>query len=146
MTALSFTASKISSDPAKGAVNRSFQASTTITNPLGKPVYLTAAGKLALADADATVTEAQAIGIITAVSNEYGENSLTTDEWATVTLFGPVYGFSSLAEGTYGYVSKTAGEIDDTAPTGGAFQYIIGQCMAEDCFFVNPGIDSPNSV
>ncbi|GEM_PF-2812257 len=146
MTALSFDATKISTDPLKGAVNNKFQAASAITAPLGKAVYLDTDGKIALADADVTDVEARAVGVITAVSNQYGENALATDEWCTVTQYGPVYGFSGLAEGTYAWVGATAGELDDTAPTGGAYQYIVGQCHGDDVFFVNPGISAPESV
>ena len=146
MTVLSFTANKISADPAKGSVIERFPAASAITSPLGKAVYLTTAGKVELADANVTAAEARAIGIIVAVPNAYSENAIDTDEYCSVCRFGPVYGFSSLAEGTFGYVSKTAGEIDDTAPTSGAWQYVLGQCMTEDTFFVNPGIAIPASV
>lgn len=146
MTALSFTVNKISTDPAKGSVLKQFRAASAISSPIGKAVYVNSSGKVELADANVTATEARAIGIIVAVPNVYSENAIAADEHCTVCLFGPVYGFASLAEGTYGWVSKTAGEIDDTAPTGGAYQYVLGQCLEEDCFFVHPGMDIPSSV
>lgn len=146
MTAISFTVNKISTDPAKGSVLKQFQAASAISEPLGKPVYVDSDGNVALSDANATATEARAIGIIVALPNRYSENSIPAGESLTVCVFGPVWGFSGLAEGTYGYVSKTAGEIDDTAPTGGAYQYVLGQCLEQDCFFVHPGMAIPASV
>ena len=146
MTALAFTAKNISIDPAKGSIRKEFQAATAITEPLGKAVYIDSDGKVELADADVTVAESRGAGIIVAVPNTYGENSIAADEYCTVCVFGPVYGYSSLAEGTYAWVSKTAGELDDTAPTSGAFQYIMGYCAETDCFFVHPGIAAPASV
>ena len=146
MTALGFTANKISTDPSKGSVLKAFPAASAISAPLGKAVYIDSDGKVELADANVTVAESRGAGVIVAVPNTYGENSIGADEYCTVCVFGPVYGFSSLAEGTYAWVSKTAGELDDTAPTSGAFQYIMGYCAEADCFFVHPGIAAPESV
>ena len=146
MTALAFTAKNISIDTGKGSVVRPFPVATAIATPLGKVVYVDSNGAVELADADVTVAESRAVGVIVAVPNTYGENSIAAGENCSVCVFGPVFGFSALAEGTYAWVSKTAGELDDTAPTSGAFQYIVGYCEDTDTFFVNPGIAARASV
>lgn len=145
MTALTVTAAKVSANQNQGAVIRPYRAGGTVS--LGQAVYLDSNGYVQAADANtAAVTTARAVGIVVATSDPYGSTSAAANESVSVCLSGIVYGFSGLTPGAYGWVSKTAGEIEDTAPTGGAYQYILGQAMSATEFYVNPGIYQPASV
>lgn len=146
MAALSFTAKNISVNPSQGSIVRSYKAASSISSPLGKAVALDSNGDIILADANASQSAATAIGVIVALSNVYAENAtLAAGESCAVCVFGPVWGFSGLAEGGYGWVGTTAGEIVDTAPST-AYQYTLGQNLTSACFFVRPGIASPSSA
>lgn len=136
MTALTVTAANVSADQNVGSIVKPYQAASA--SSVGQSVYKDSDGKIAPSDADAGTTQARAFGIIVAAANQYGETSIAADEWCSVCEFGPVYGFSDLTPGEYGWVSKTAGEIEGTKPTS-AVQRILGHAQADDCFFVNPG-------
>lgn len=140
MTALTITAAKVSADPMKGAVIRNYQTAATIT--VGKLVSLDSSGKLVLADGNGTAAVAKAIGICVAVANNYGETSVATSGYASVCVHGVVYGFSGLTPGAYGYVSDTAGDIEDTTSSTNSMN--VGQAVAADAFFVRPGIIEPS--
>jgi hypothetical protein len=137
MTALTVTAANVSADQNMGSIVKGYQALSACS--VGQAVYLDGTtGKVAPADADAGTTEARGFGIIVEAANQYGETSIAADDYCSVCEFGPVYGFSGMTPGAYGWVSKTAGEIDDTKPTS-AVQRILGHAQAADVFFVNPG-------
>lgn len=140
MTALTVTAAKVSADPMLGAIIRNFQAAATIT--VGKLVALDSNGKLTLADGNGTDATAKAVGVCVAVGNEYGETSVAANGYASVCVHGVVYGFSGLTPGAYGYVSDTAGSIEDT--TSGTNSLNVGQAVAADAFFVRPGMIEPS--
>lgn len=144
MAALSFTAANVSADQNQGAVIRNFEAASAVS--VGKPVYVNSDGKIALADANVSETEARAVGLVVNSADMHGATDIAAGARASVCVFGPVYGFSGLAEGTYAWVGATAGELVDTAPTGGAYQFIVGQALASDVFFVNPGTSKPASA
>jgi hypothetical protein len=143
MTALSYTAAKISADPDKGSVLRNHLVAEAMS--IGNFVALDSDGSIVLTDANALAT-GRGYGQVVAAPNYYGETTLAVGERASVCVYGPTYGWDSLAEGTYGYVSETAGAVDDTAPTGGAYQFIMGHCVESDVFFVNPGMAAPVSA
>lgn len=145
MTAITAPTTKISADQAKGSVLRNVQLAEAMTLGTDLAVALDSSGKLVKADANDS-SKARAIGILVAGSNLYGETSLPAGSYGTVCVFGPVYGFSSLAEGTYVWVSETAGELDDTAPSSAAYQHIVAQCMSTGILHVMPGISTPTSV
>lgn len=126
-----------------GAVIRNYMAGGTVV--VGNAVYLDSDGKVQKADANASLAASRAIGIVVNTSSLYGETSAPAGSYVSVCVFGPVYGFSGLAEGTFGWVGTTAGEIVDAAPST-AYQYILGQCDAADIFFVRPGIENPTSA
>lgn len=129
----------------EGAVLRHFQAGATIS--VGQLVFVAADGEVEVADADnGNARAARAIGIVVAVSDEYGGTVANAGDGLTVCVYGAVSGFTSLVESTYGYVSETAGQIEDTPPTGQTNVYIVGIAHAENIFFVNPGITAPTSV
>jgi hypothetical protein len=143
MGALSYTAAKISADPAKGSVLRNFEAGAA-TAP-GKAVYIDSSEKVQNAIGTALATSI-AVGIVVGVPNQYGETTIAAGERCTVCLFGPVYGWASLSAEKLGYVSKTtAGQIEDTAPTD-AYQYTVGYPVEDDVFWVHPGIAAPVSA
>ena len=88
----------------------------------------------------------RAIGIVVGVPNFYGETAVVAGDYVAVCVLGPVYGFSSLALGPI-YVDKTtAGKMNDAAPTGGAWQYIIGHAIASDTIFVQPASAQSSSA
>ena len=144
MTALTITAKNVSSDWNRGSITEDYIAAVALT--VGQLVYLDSNNQLNLADADVVTLNARTVGIVTGSPNQYGETAIPVGGWAQITVYGPVYGFSSLSSGQFGWVSKTPGAIDDTAPTGGAFQYIVGHAIGSDTFFVAPGQTQPASV
>lgn len=114
---------------------------------VGEIVFVAADGEVELADADnGNALAARAIGIVVAVSDTYGGTTAKIGDSVTVCVYGRVGGFTALVEGTYGFVSETAGQIDDTAPTGTTNQYRVGIAHGETIFFVNPGMSAPVSV
>lgn len=143
MADLTVTAANVSADEKMGSIVRIAQAAAALT--VGDLVYFDSDGKLLLADANASLAATRSVGIVVNTTSLYGETTTAIGEWAAVCVFGPVYGFSSLAEGTYGWVSTTAGKIADAAPAT-AYNFIVGQCFAADVFFVHPGIENPVSV
>jgi hypothetical protein len=147
MTALTFVAGDISADWNRGSIiEQGFQNGVAVS--LGQAVYLDANNVWQLADADVAALNARAVGIVVGVPSGYiyGETSAPINSFPAVCTFGPVYGFQLLSSGQYGWVSKTAGAIDDTAPTGGAYQYILGRSIGASEFFVDPGLTQPASV
>lgn len=145
MTALTVTPANVSADQNQGSVVRNYQAGGALT--VGQAVYLDSNNYVQAADANtSSVTTARGVGIVVNTPGPYGDTSIPSGGYCSICVEGPVYGFSGLTPGAYGWVSKTAGEIDDTAPTTATYQYILGYAVAEDTFFVNPGITSPTSV
>lgn len=145
MTSASFTAANISASQEQGSLIRNFEADES--GGIGDAVYITSAGKVKLADAnvDASPLVAQAVGIVVAVPDPYGSTTFVAGNRVSVCLFGPVWGWSSLVEGTLLYASKTAGDVEQTIPTS-AYQWAIGYAIADDCLFVHPGIAAPVSA
>lgn len=149
MTALTITEQNISADWDRGSVINNYLANATLK--IGQAVYIDSNNKANLALAD-SAADAQAIGIVVGVPNYYGEKSAVAGQWVAVCIGGPVYGFggsvggSDLVNGEYIWIDKTtAGSMNDTAPTGGAYQYVIGQAVGSDTIFVRPGLTSPVS-
>jgi hypothetical protein len=143
MAALTVTAANVSADWGQGAIIQNYQAAEALT--VGNVVALDSDGKLVKADANASLAKSRAIGIVVQTTDLYGSTSVAAGGYCSVCTFGPVYGFSSLAEGTYGWVGTTPGELVDAAPST-AYQFIVGQCIAADTFFVRPGIENPVSA
>lgn len=145
MTSASFTAANINANPSEGAIIRNFLANEA--GGIGDAVYITSAGKVKLADAnvDASPLVAQAVGIVVATPDIYGGTTFADGDRVSVCIFGPVYGWSGLVEGTLLYASKTAGDVEQTIPTS-AYQWALGYAMADDCIFVNPGMLAPVSA
>ncbi len=138
MTALTKTAAQIR--PLVGAVPRPYVAGEALN--VGDAVCLDGSNTDKVLQADANVSAARARGIGIVVASYDGETAIASGHACTVVVFGPVGGFSSLTPGAYGYVSNTAGEIDDAA---GTFAFILGYAERSNVFFVQPGIDDPNS-
>lgn len=145
MATLTVTPRNVSASWEQGAILRNYVVASKITNAPGKGAALNSSGQVIAADADVTTTEAKAIGIIVETSSLYGELDAEAGSTVTVCEYGPVYGFSGMTPGVFGFVSKTAGELVDAAPTGG-YQFAIGQAQAADVFFVSPGMASPVSA
>lgn len=136
MTALTFTAGKISADQAHGSIIRPYVTAEAVG--IGDVVALDSAGKVVLADGNGTWEEALAIGIVVSSASMYGETSIASGQTVGVCLFGPVYGFYGMTPGSYGYVSDTAGDLDDTPSSTNGF--VVGRVHAADVFFVNCGV------
>lgn len=146
MAALTATPANASASWEQGALLADYQVGSAITDAPLKVVYVSDAdGKVYLADANAALANARAVGVIVSLQNTYGELNAAADSWVSVCTFGPVYGYSGMAEGQYGWVGTTAGEIVDAAPTT-AYQYIVGQSIKSDVFFVRPGATAPVSA
>lgn len=143
MTALTLAAGNISADDIeRGSIVRRYQAGETLT--LGQAVYLDSNNYAWKAKSDSSA-HATAIGVVAISDNFYGETTILAGGIAGVVVYGPVWGFSALSQGQVGWVSATAGEITDTAPTGGAYQYQVGHAIDAQTFFVDPGTSSPVS-
>jgi hypothetical protein len=144
MTDLVVTAKNISSDWNRGSIVEDYVANVALV--VGQVVYIDSNNKANLADANVVALNARAVGIVTGSGNEYGETTIPAGQYAQVTIAGPVYGFSGLGSGQFFWVSKVAGNIDDAAPTGGAYQYVLGHAINSDTIFLAPGQAIPASV
>lgn len=144
MTALTVTASAVSSnDIERGARVLWYQTGEDIT--LGQAVYLDSSNLAWRAKSDSSA-HSRAVGVASQSDNFYGETIVKSGGWVGVTVFGPVWGFSGLSQAEIGWVGATAGQIVDTAPTGGAYQFQIGHAVDDQTFFVDPGTSSPVSA
>lgn len=144
MTALTVTASQVSSnDIERGARVLWYQTGEAIM--LGQAVYLDANNLAWRAKSDSTA-HAHAVGVATQADNNSGEVTTAVNGWVGVAVFGPVNGFSGLSQGQVGWVGATAGQIVDTAPSGGAWDFQLGHAVDDQTFFVDPGTSSPVSV
>ena len=128
--------------PGVGAHVRHFEAGAALT--IGYAVYIDASGYAQ--HADANVDEASSRGLGLLISSQDGETTIASGAQCTVVFLGPVHGYASMTPGAPVYVSKTAGRIDHTKPTGGAYQRSIGSAISAGCVFVNPCNDDPSSV
>lgn len=144
MADLTVTASQVSADWNRGSVIKEYIAGVALT--VGQVIYLDTNNKAQIADADVLTLNSRTVGVVCSSPNWYGETTIPAGAYAPVCIAGPVYGFSSLSSGQFGWVSKTAGKITDTAPTGGAFQYAVGFAEDSDTFFVRTGMTTPASV
>lgn len=146
MTSLSFTANRIK--PMENARLESKRAGGS--GGLGDLVYVASDGDVELADANAVSSsglQAVAIGMVVACSGQDDEKTTFADgDPVTVCTFGRVAGFTSLTPGVLGWVSATAGDIDDTKPTGPTtYAFAAGYNYSASEFFVAPGIAAPVS-
>lgn len=144
MASLTVTAANVSAWQELGAVIQNFAVGTGGVD-VGELVALDSNGAVVKADANGTAAVARAIGIVVNTTSLYGETAAVAGDYVSVCVHGPVYGFSSLAEGTYGYLSTTAGDIDDAGQTPGN-DFVVGYAMRADTFFVHIGIAEPVST
>lgn len=118
----------------EGAVSRRGVAGATLTP--GQFVYLDGTNGWKLGDADA-LASAQARGIV--VSDGNGSVSFASGQTVDIVVHGPVAGFSSMTPGGAGFVSTTAGAMDQTAPaTTGDYPFAVGYAESASIFFVAP--------
>ncbi len=142
MAAISITASKVR--PLHGAIIRRYKAASTNV-AVGKPVYVTSAGKIELADAD-DVAQCQARGVVVAVAT-HGATTAAVDEMCDVVVHGPVEISTGLTDGAPVYVSPTAGALDQTpSATTGDFNYIVGYAESDTVLYVQPQMVVPTAV
>src|SRR5919108_6550415 len=112
MTALTVTAANISAnDIERGAIIRRYTAGETLT--VGNAVYLDSNNQAFKAKSDSSA-HATAVGVAVISANFYGETTINSGDIVGVCVYGPVNGFSGLSQGQPGWVSATAGAIDDT--------------------------------
>lgn len=142
MTALTLTAGNISTDEYRGAVVKWYQTGEDIV--LGAAVYLDSNNLAWNAKSDSSA-HANAVGVAAISDNFYGETTVKSGNWVGVTIYGPVWGFSGMSQGQVGWVGSVAGQIVDTAPTGGAYQQQVGHAVDAETFFVDPGTSAPYS-
>lgn len=142
MSAIGFTAANISCSEERGAVIERYITGEAIG--LGMAVYLDSSNLAWKAKSDSSA-HANAIGVAVIADNFYAETSIPAGGTVAVCVYGPVFGFSSMSQGEVGWVGATAGQIVDTAPTGGAYQFVVGHAVGDDTFFVDPGTTTPAS-
>lgn len=114
--------------PMAGAKVERFDAGGTLTP--GMSVYIASDGDVESTDSDAVGTT-WSIGIVVAGAD--GAVSYSAGDRVDVVVEGPVAGFSSLTPGALGYVSATAGSINDTAGTKSC---IVGYAKTDSVFMV----------
>ena len=144
MTAITVTAANISANEERGAVLKRYIAGEALT--IGQAVYLDSSNptKAYKAVSD-SANHARAVGIVVFAANFYGETTIASGDYATVCVGGPVEGFSGLTNGQPLWVDSTAGGMNDTAPTGGTYQFIVGHAIGYYSLFVDPGTADPVS-
>lgn len=142
MAAISVTAANVSANETRGAIIRVYQTGEAIN--LGQAVYLDSNNLAWRAKSDSQA-HATAVGVAATSDNFYGEKTIQAGGQVGVVVYGPVWGFSGMSQAQAGWVSPTAGQIDDTAPTGGAWQFQIGHAIDDQTFFVDPNPQTPAS-
>jgi hypothetical protein len=144
MAVLTITAGNVR--PLPGALVRRYPAASTNVT-VGSFVYVKNDGKIELADAD-DQTQCQARGIVVAIG-AFGKTTAAVGDMCDVVVFGPVAIGSDqdMVEGGVGYISPTAGKIDQSASaTSGDFNYIIGFAESPTIFFVQGQLTVPTAV
>lgn len=145
MAALTVVAANVSADQNQGSVIRNYVAGAALT--VGQAVYVDTSGYAQPAIGNVLTANAKSIGIVVNSSDRYGSTSIPSGGFCSVCEFGPVYGYYGMTPGKQVWVSKTvSGGLDDAAPTGGVFVFIIGMSIAADIIFVSPGMTAPVSV
>ncbi len=120
--------------PLPGAIVQRFTAGGTFT--VGDLVYVVSDGEVEIADASA-VTTGRAVGVCVSAPN--GATAVVATDAVDVVVYGPVAGFTSLAEQTRNYVSITAGKAADAAPTAAAsISRVFGWNKSATILFVDP--------
>jgi len=101
-------------------------------------------GRVYQADADDTEL-ARAVGIIVEIPEVLGSaTSTSAGRVVSYVVHGPIGGFSGMAEGTYGYVSGTAGALEDTNPgDADTYSFVVGYAESATIFFVRLGVSIP---
>ncbi|MFP4323991.1 MAG: hypothetical protein ACLFTK_16170 [Anaerolineales bacterium] len=128
--------------PLNGAIVRRFIAGGAVS--AGDAVYIHTDGTVLRADADA-VASAQARGIVVGVGTA-GAADATTGDAIDVVTHGPVaLGTSDLTDGAVVYTSTTAGALNDTAPTGGPFPFVVGWAESPTVLYVAPQTAVPEA-
>jgi len=139
---ITVTSANVRPANAHQCVMRNFYTGGAVT--VGYCPYIDASGYIQHADADAGETESRGIGII--VGSPDGETSIAASRYASVCVYGPVYGFSDMTPGAPVYVDTTAGLLTQTAPTGGAYQRVVGWALDATTLWVSPDSEEPDSV
>lgn len=129
-------------DRERGAIVKWYQTGEAMD--LLSVIYLDGSNLAWKAKSD-TSAHASAVGIAALADNFYGEKAIASGGWVGVCIYGPVQGFSAMSQGQVGWVGATAGQLVDTAPTGGAYQFQVGHAVDSETFFVDPGTASPVS-
>lgn len=136
MSNLALTAALIR--PLDGSVVRGYDLGEAMAP--GDCVFVDTDGDINKADGNA-VASAKGIGLIVAIQGGKALGAL--GDKASVCVFGPVAGFSSLTPGANGYVSDDAGKLEDAA---GTCSRIMGYAEAATVFFIHPEQNDPSST
>lgn len=143
MAAITATTANASvNDQGRGAIVRWYQTGESLD--LLSTIYLDSSNLAWKAKSDSSA-HASAIGIAAISDNFYGEKTIQSGGWVGVCVYGPMQGFSGMSQGQVGWVGATAGQLVDTAPTGGAYQFQVGHAVDAETFFVDPGTASSHS-
>ena len=127
--------------PLIGALVKNLVAGESMT--VGECVAMYTDGYVYRADAnDGNLYKS--VGIL--IASRDGETTVESGAGCSVVTLGPCSGWDELQPGTFGYVSETTGEVDDTAPSGSAYVFSVGYALSEDTFFVMPGFHPGTST
>ncbi len=146
MAAITVTPRKISATWDRGAVILDFIAGATVN--IGDCVYMDDNNYVQQV-VGTTLKGAHSFGIVVGSPNQYAETAIPSGASCAVCVHGPVYGFDNPAyiDGQLIYVSKTvAGGMDTAAPSGGVYDFVVGNAQGADCIFVRPGQSAPAST
>lgn len=118
--------------PLPGSIVVNGQAGGTVG--IGDLVHLAADGDWIESDASAAAT-AKTRGVV--VTTDDGDFAAGDGDGIGICIFGPVTGFSGMAEGDIHFLSDTAGRLSTVVGT--VFQN-MGYALKADVFFILPGI------
>ena len=148
MGAVTFTPKNISATWDRWANPLMYPIASGVIVGLGQAVYLDDNNELQLA-IGTSAKAANVKGIVVGVTQLYAETTATGPDFASVVSEGIVFGYdgAALIDGQVIYVSSTVpGGLTTTAPTGGAYDYIVGKAQGASAILVSTGQTTPISV
>jgi len=110
---------------------------------IGDAVYLNSSGNAVQTAAGTdTIGSALVVGVAVATPDGSGGTVVASGQHVDVVVFGPVAGFSSLAEGSHHWVSANAGKIADARAGTTYFNYIVGVAWDSTTLLVHPDCEA----
>lgn len=128
-----------------GSLVRPFVAAAEVE--MGEAVYINTSGQVDLGDANTAAT-ALARGIVVGANGVLPSSAGVFPAGTTVSvhLFGPIAGWSGMDENGTVFLSETAGDVTQTAPSGaGTWSREMGYAFTADLWMVNPPSSEPAS-